>query len=96
MVQVKMSDFNAFLDYLSIFNDFWFEFHRAAIKYKEDSQSPGLKSFLRLCDSNPYDYIVAAFVWDNTERGSCFWRTINTLWQERLNGLESKTDSNRE
>lgn len=52
---------------------------------RRSNNSAGVLEFLHRLGSNP-DMIAHAFVWENTPEGHEYWRTINILWKEFLEG----------
>lgn len=52
---------------------------------RRSNNSAGVLEFLSRLGSNP-DMIAHAFLWENTPEGHEYWRTIDILWKEFLEG----------
>lgn len=52
---------------------------------RRSNNSAGVLEFLHRLGSNP-DMIAHAFIWENTPEGHEYWRTIDILWKEFLEG----------
>jgi hypothetical protein len=87
MARININDFNDFLEDLSIFDAFWYEYHRARFDVRQEGVKTGFSTYRKFCLVDPLRYLSAAFAWNETSQGHDFWLTIDSLWILRCKSL---------